>query len=225
MIHKFFRLLSVCIFSYESCIADPGMEDSKIPFTKKEINDLSICMGNLLWQNLNDSCQYYDINLVLQTMKELAVKERVPMDMDDCTRIMEGAWEKMLEEEAMKNLASAERFLNTLMRQPNIVELQKGKLYYELIQAGTGNVILATSTPLLHFKESDLSGNVIRDTFEGSPIRLTLSETILGFSKGVLGMRVGEKRKIYVHPALAYGKFEGQKPQQLLIFEVEVIEN
>jgi peptidylprolyl isomerase len=38
------------------------------------------------------------------------------------------------------------------------------------------------------------------------PYKVPLAETIPGFAKGVLGMRVGEKRKIYVHLDLEYGR-------------------
>ena len=49
------------------------------------------------------------------------------------------------------------------------------------------------------------------------------AETIPGFAKGVDGMCVGERRKIYIHPALGYGKVGYVPPNSLLIVDVEVI--
>ena len=39
-----------------------------------------------------------------------------------------------------------------------------------------------------------------------------------GISSGVLGMKQGERRKIYIHPDLAYGKLDRRRFQNLMIF-------
>lgn len=194
-------------------------------YNKDEIEKISICMGNLLWQNLNEACSHYDCEVVIRTLKELSSKERAPMDMEECYGLMETVWAKMIEEEAEKNLSLAEAFLGKVAKKSNVIEVNKDKLYYEILQIGEGEIVTEKDSPILHFKETDLSGKVIQDTTAYAPLKITLAETIKGFAEGVRGMRVGEKRRIYVHPDLAYGKFEGQEPQQLLIFEVEVIEN
>lgn len=51
---------------------------------------------------------------------------------------------------------------------------------------------------------------------------MPLSETILGFAKGVEGMREGERRKLYIHPELGYALFGHVAPNSLLIVDVEV---
>ncbi len=56
------------------------------------------------------------------------------------------------------------------------------------------------------------------------PIHLRITETIAGFKKGVDGMKVGEWRQIYVHPNLAYKKLGKSKPNQLLIYDVTIVE-
>ena len=53
------------------------------------------------------------------------------------------------------------------------------------------------------------------------PITLVLSDTILGFAKGASGMACGERRKIYIHPDFAYGKYGQHGFQQLVICDVE----
>ena len=45
---------------------------------------------------------------------------------------------------------------------------------------------------------------------------------IPGFREGVIGMREGETRRIYVHPEMAYGVTGEVPPNSLLIFDVEV---
>jgi FKBP-type peptidyl-prolyl cis-trans isomerase len=56
------------------------------------------------------------------------------------------------------------------------------------------------------------------------PFTLGAREAIPGFDEGVMGMAVGGKRKLVVHPDLAYGA-QGQGgigPNQTLVFEVEL---
>jgi hypothetical protein len=51
-------------------------------------------------------------------------------------------------------------------------------------------------------------------------------EVVLGLEQGILGMKVGGKRRIIIPPAVGYGK-EGQgpiPPNTLMIFDVELIE-
>lgn len=52
---------------------------------------------------------------------------------------------------------------------------------------------------------------------------ISLDETIPGFSKGIVGMKEGEKRTLYIHPDLAYGVNGSLPPNSLLTFEIEIV--
>ena len=52
---------------------------------------------------------------------------------------------------------------------------------------------------------------------------VSLDETIPGFSKGIIGMKEGEKRTLYIHPDLAYGVNGNLPPNSLLTFEIEIV--
>ena len=45
---------------------------------------------------------------------------------------------------------------------------------------------------------------------------------IKGWDQGCLGMKVGEKREVYIHPDLGYGSNSCLAPNALLTFEVEL---
>ena len=52
---------------------------------------------------------------------------------------------------------------------------------------------------------------------------LPIKQSIPGFAKGLVGMKEGEKRILYIHPELAYGLAGHLPPNSLLIFEVEIV--
>jgi peptidylprolyl isomerase len=64
---------------------------------------------------------------------------------------------------------------------------------------------------------------VIHSTrIHNKPKKICLADVIPGFSRGVIGMKKGERRKLYIHPDFAYRQV-GWKvpPQTLLIIDVE----
>ncbi|CAN2389764.1 peptidyl-prolyl cis-trans isomerase activity [Pristimantis euphronides] len=90
--------------------------------------------------------------------------------------------------------------------------------------AKNGDMLLVHFQGFLHS-----NGTLFHSTYEnnnGQPVWFTLGirEVIKGWDKGLQGMCVGEKRKITVPPALAYGK-EGKgkiPPESTLIFEISL---
>lgn len=192
-------------------------------FTQEETQLISQNLGHLLVDTLHEYAPYYDLDTVLETVRRIEKKEETLISPDKCQQALFDFKCKMIEEETQQNLRAAEKFLTVLAQQEGVVEVQKDKLYYMIIQKGEGSTIEKNSTPVFHFTETNLSNRIIRDTREqNQPIQIKLSETIAGFQLGVSGMRVGERRKIYVHSNLAYRKLSRQ---QLSIFDVEIVGN
>ena len=183
-------------------------------FSNEEVKIISKHLAHLTKENLQEFYPYYDFNEFLKALSEKddTVENSYATLMDFKDRIFN--------EEARKNLEIANQFLSQLPFKEHMIEVKKGKIYYEILQPGTGAVITDDSTPMIHFTETDLSNKELQDMTGKIPLK----ETIAGFHQGVAGMRVGEKRKIYVHPDLAYGKFGQYASQQLIIFIVEIIE-
>jgi peptidylprolyl isomerase len=100
------------------------------------------------------------------------------------------------------------------------------QLYYETITTGKGSeIVQETSKPLVYYSVHTLDGTEVTNTFDyAKPIAIPLNDAIPGFVKGVIGMKQGERRTLYVHPDLAYHRGGNVPPNSLLIFDVEVVE-
>jgi peptidylprolyl isomerase len=97
-------------------------------------------------------------------------------------------------------------------------------LQYQIVKEGTGPEVKEHNSPQIQYTGKYIDGTVFGSSQDtGGPITIPLDQTIPGFSKGLVGMKEGEVRKIFVHPDLGYGKTGHLPPNSLLVFEVELI--
>jgi hypothetical protein len=103
------------------------------------------------------------------------------------------------------------------------------ELVKEDLKVGDGAVIEKGMTVKVHYTGRLLSTNYKFDSSQGKdPLKFTIGEgkVIKGWEQGVVGMKVGGKRKLTIPSDLAYGK-EGHgtniPPNAALVFEVELV--
>ncbi|MDA2812326.1 FKBP-type peptidyl-prolyl cis-trans isomerase [Nocardiopsis sp. RSe5-2] len=92
-------------------------------------------------------------------------------------------------------------------------------------QAGHGSMLAMHYVGVSHStgEEFDASWN------RGEPLRFKLGagQVIPGWDQGVLGMRVGGRRKLVIPPGLAYGSRGAGgviKPNETLVFVIDLVE-
>lgn len=80
-------------------------------------------------------------------------------------------------------------------------------LKYQVLKQGTGTVSpKATDTVNVHHHGTLLNGTVFDSSVQrGEPISFPLNGVIPGWTEGLQLMRVGDKFKFEIPPALAYG--------------------
>ena len=141
------------------------------------------------------------------------------------TKDIDALLEQFREKQRVKNLFEAESFLNYLLGNKQVIELVPGKLYCQTLKAGQGELIPSEGMAQWRYKASALVDGKEQEIFtQDEPVVVALEGTILGFAKGAQGMRLGEKRKLFIHPDLAYGSYGGLlEPNQLLIMEIELV--
>ncbi len=228
MKNRLFSLLA--IVSMGVCNLSYAQEEAT-EVTDYNVDTLSEALGYFISQTLvlgktQDTPNIqYDLDHIIKGMKNAVAGLPPPMTEEEYESAMASIEEKAFNQLAQLNLAQAVQFLNNNALAEGIVEVEAGMLQYKVVEPGTGPVVSEHATPVIHYTGSFIDGTVFRSSMEaGEPITLPLSQTIPGFSKGIVGMHEGEKRKLFIHPDLAYGTSRHLPPNSLLIFDVEVVQ-
>ncbi|KAK0754723.1 hypothetical protein B0T18DRAFT_43634 [Schizothecium vesticola] len=102
-------------------------------------------------------------------------------------------------------------------------------LQIEVTQEGSGPETQRGNTISVHYRGTLTDGTKFDASYDrGQPLDFTVGEgqVIKGWDEGLLGMKVGEKRKLTIAPNLAYGNraVGGVIPaNSTLIFETELV--
>ncbi len=103
------------------------------------------------------------------------------------------------------------------------------ELKSEDLVVGSGAEATSGKTIRVHYTGWLENGTKFDSSLEGEPIEFVLGSgrVIAGWEQGLVGMKVGGKRKLTIPPALGYGSkgvVDYIPPNAALIFEVELIE-
>lgn len=109
----------------------------------------------------------------------------------------------------------------------SVFEIQGMKV--EILKEGGGEGAKDGNTVTVHYTGTFTSGQKFDSSFDRNapfPFKLGAGRVIKGWDLGVVGMKVGEKRKLTIPPQLAYGSsgfLDRIPPNSTLIFEIEML--
>lgn len=133
---------------------------------------------------------------------------------DDCDELL------------LKNLSGVENFLDSTILQEELTTINPDGLYYKTLQKGSDNKqVTENDWPSLTIDIYELdSFGKERFSFSIGPAKkINLAASIDALKKGVKGMVVGEKRRIFAHPKFTHGEIGFLAPEHYVIFDVEVV--
>ncbi len=202
--------------------------DQKTPSHPSERTKVfSKLVGYKIWNELKNAQDYYVLEDIIEGMKECQAGKLPPKELDseEEQEFSSEIEEEIIESTSKRNLAIAEQYLRDISTNPQMVELEKGKLYYEVVQEGNGAEIVFDDAYTFHYTIMTHDLEVVQDTRKSnSPKTISLPDAMVGFSRGCVGMKCGERRKLYIHPDLAYRQASWRLPaQSILIIDVELL--
>jgi peptidylprolyl isomerase len=214
--------LSILLSTAAFCADEAIQPQEEQPVNQEgQISKISEAFGHLIGKNIETIGIRFDIAHVIKGLEDAAAGKDSPMTEAECVQAITIAQETAFKEQSLDNLEKADAFLAQNAKVKGIVVLEEGKLQYKVEQQGEGEEVQEHFSPLIRYTGRHLDGSVFGSSKEDEMI--SLDETIPGFSKGLVGMKEGEKRTLFIHPELAYGTSGYLPPNSLLTFEIEVV--
>jgi peptidylprolyl isomerase len=229
MSYKFASYVSKASFAVTAaltlaCGAVYGEDKSSNEFSGEEVKKVSEAYGHFVGKNLNPPGFKFDLDSFLQGVRNGVDGKPSPMTEQEFEATIAKIQEQSVAKQGQENLEKANAFMEKNGKESGVVVLEPNKLQYQILSPGTGEAVVEGGTPLVNYTLKFIDGSVFASTDElGGAIPIPLTQVFPGFSKGVPGMKEGEKRRLFVHPDLAYGTNGPLPPNSLLIFDIEVV--
>lgn len=202
----------------------PAAVASKSDISPAEMSKVSEALGHFIGRNLKTPGVQFDMESIIKGIREGAEGKPSPMTDEEYEKAMVAIQQKAFNTLSENNLKAANEFFGKNASEKKIIVVEPGKLGYEIIKEGSGAIVEPHSNVQINYEGKFIDGTVFGSSKEtGGPVSIALDQTVPGFSKGITGMKEGEKRRLYVHPDLGYGTTGHLPPNSLLIFDVEVV--
>ena len=209
----FLSAITCCSFCYA--------KNSKNQPLKQQQSQVSEDLAYVIWNIMTTYEGEYNFQELMLNLKKLNTGKVKSKPLNDCYASLITSLKNKAKEKEILNLQAAESYLCKISNRNDIHEMVKDKLYYKIATTGVGEELKnPNNAPLISFRERDLNGETLS---ENTGIRISLSEMIPGLRKALQGMKVGEKREVFIHPDLAYREFPKPEPYSLIIIEVFLV--
>ncbi len=221
-----------CTFAYAiAAVSDSSPDGNQVKkFSKEELRSeafnkkLSEAYGHLVQKSLDNPVLKLNFDAVISGMQNGKAGKASPLTEEEYEEAIQSVQEFAYQEMSEKNLQEAEAFLKENATKSSIKEIQPGKLQCMILEEGSGKELSEDVVAEIHYKGQYANGQVFGSSEEaGAPISISLTQTIPGFRQGLVGMKEGGKRRLFIHPDLGYGTSGQLMPNALLIFDVELV--
>ena len=197
-------------------------------------NKLSYAIGYQIGSQFANGDPDVDIAVMQRAIQDAYTKRRpaVPMqDMHEQLRRLDKHMHDRAETEfqqlASSNAVKSADFLTKNRQKPGVVQLPSG-IQYQVLKQGTGKEQPAVnSTVTVNFRATLIDGTEFDSSWaHGSPVSFIVNNKVIpGWQDVIQRMHVGDKWRVVIPPALAYGE-RGNLPRigpnEALVFEIEL---
>lgn len=217
---KITSLVAVALFCSLSSVAQ-----TIVPL-KTSVDSLSYAIGVNVGENLKRQGVNANVEVFAQAIKDVLASKKLVISAEESNNFIQSYFEKEFAKKANANKNAGAKFLAENKTKPGIVTTASG-LQYQVLVAGTGEKPTSADRVKVHYQGSLLDGTVFDSSIKrGEPATFGVTQVISGWVEALQLMPVGSKWKLFIPSELAYGP-QGPPsigPDQLLIFEVELLE-
>ena len=206
-------LYIMCMMSVSYCYSEES---------NKQTSQVSEDLAQVLWKIMEAYENEYVFEELFVNLWKLNTGRLKSKPLSECYGSLLEAIEKKAEEKYDTNLQKVNHYLKEIKQMDDFHEVIEDKVYYEIVNLGSGKMIQdLNSSPLISFTEKTLNGRILSENRSG--IRLPLKEVISGLRIGLIGMREGELRRIFIHPDFAYKEIPKPEPFSMIIIELSLL--
>ncbi|MDD5757908.1 MAG: FKBP-type peptidyl-prolyl cis-trans isomerase [Desulfobulbaceae bacterium] len=164
---------------------------------------------------------------VLTDQKSLMTEEEVKTTLQSLQKEMQEKQQAKMKAEAETNKKAGEAFLAENKKKEGVKTTASG-LQYQVITAGKGKSPKETDTVSVQYKGTLIDGSEFDSSYKrGEAATFPVNGVIKGWTEALQLMKEGDKWKLFIPSALAYGEAGTQGgpigPNAVLIFEVELV--
>lgn len=204
--------------------AGAEMSDAKI---------VSYTLGAQMAGSLKRIAQEIDREMFIQGFNDALDGKTLQIDEEKMKAAMQSFQKSAMakQQEEMKkmaetNLLTQKTFFEENAKKEGVVSLPSG-LQYKVITEGTGASPSVTDRIKINYRGTFPDGKEFDSSIKrGKPTDLQVNKTIRGWQEALPLMKAGAKWELYIPAELGYGVMgrQGIPPNQMLIFEVELLE-
>lgn len=209
----------------EQVLEKIGGEKPRITCKKTDSSSLSLSffrgsINTQTWKQIFDEV----VNRFDDKERQLAFLESFscPSCSSVAEPLMMGVSKATLEglKKALCHLSDANDHFETLSKDASLQSIVPKQLYFKTTFESSGKKLKDSDRIRIGYVIEDPEGNIL---FANHDTWLSLSQTIPGFAHAIQGMRIGEKRQLFIHPSLAYGALTTLPPCIELVVKVQLL--
>jgi len=198
-----------------------------------EIEKVSYVVGVEMAQNFIKQDYGLDFELVILGIREVVAGKEPAISEAETKELKTAFLKRMREkqaairaEQAVKNLAEGQAFLDANKTKEGVQVLPSG-LQYKVITQGSGEKPTLDDKVKTHYRGTLIDGTEFDSSYKrNKPIEFAVKGVIKGWTEALQLMETGSKWQLYIPANLAYGERGNPsiQPNSTLIFEIELLE-
>jgi len=181
--------------------------------------NLSQIVGQSIWASLPDQNPDF-FSAFIQGMRE----SQIPPTKEELFNDYEADQRAKTDLSLKEQLLEADELFSCLQHREDLKEVIPKKVYFQTKKTGSGKELSKISSEVMAFFKIETIEKTHWSFTPNLPenMFLPLSSLMPGLAKGMLGMKEGEERKIFIHPEYSYSGIFSLNGHPALVVEVKL---